>query len=88
VTTLDDPTLAFGTVTQGDGNNGQDGTEGCRVGNVFGTYSHGPVLVKNPRLADELLRLALARRYDELELPPLDDQLELAAHDTAKSRPR
>lgn len=88
VTTLDDLTLAFATVTQGDGNNGQDKTEGCRVKNVFGTYSHGPVLVKNPAFADELLRLALSRRYDEVELPPLDDQTELAAQHTAKSRPR
>lgn len=88
VTTLDDSTLAFGTVTQGDGNNGQDKTEGCRVKNVFGTYSHGPVLVKNPLFADELLRLALSRRYDGVVLPPLDDQAELAAQHIAKSRPR
>jgi len=88
VTTLDDPAQAFGTVTQGDGNNGQDKTEGCRVKNVFGTYSHGPVLVKNPQFADELLRLALSHRYDDVELPPLDDTLELAAHTTALSRPR
>lgn len=88
VTTLDDTSLAFGTVTKGDGNNGQDGTEGCRVNNVFGTYSHGPVLVKNPQFADELLRLALVRKYGELQLQPLDDQLELAAHKTARTRPR
>ncbi len=88
VTTLDDPSLAFGTVTRGDGNNGQDKTEGCRVDNVFGTYSHGPVLVKNPVFADELLRLALSRRYDDIQLLPLDDTLELAAHATALSRPR
>ena len=88
VTTLDEPALAFGTVMQGDGNNGQDKTEGCRVKNVFGTYSHGPVLVKNPFFADELLRLALSRRYDGVVLPPLDDQAELAAQHIAKSRPR
>ena len=88
VTTLDDSTLAFGTVTQGDGNNGQDKTEGCRVKNVFGTYGHGPILVKNPLFADELLRLGLSRRYDGVALPPLDDQAELAAQDIAKSRPR
>lgn len=88
VTMLDDVSLALGTVKQGDGNNGQDGTEGCRLHNVFGTYSHGPVLVKNPGLADELLRLALSRRYEDIELPPLDDTLENAAHTTATSRPR
>ena len=88
VTTLDDPNLALGKVVKGDGNNGQDGTEGCRVHNVFGTYSHGPVLVKNPGLADELLSLALSRRYEDIELPPLDDTLEHSAHTTAASRPR
>lgn len=88
VTRLDDAAQAFGTVTQGDGNNSQDKTEGCRVKNVFGTYSHGPVLVKNPRLADEILRLALSRRYEKVELPPLDDTLELAAHATALTRHR
>jgi CobQ-like glutamine amidotransferase family enzyme len=88
VTTLDDPSLAFGTVTKGKGNNGCDGGEGCRVQNVFGTYSHGPVLVKNPEFADELLRLAFSRRYEDIELPPLDDGLEHAAHEVAKSRAR
>lgn len=88
VTTLDDPSLAFGTVTKGDGNNGQDGTEGCQVQNVFGTYSHGPVLVKNPKFADELLHLALIRKYGAVSFPDLDDALELAAHKTAIARPR
>lgn len=89
VTTLDDPKLALGTVTRGDGNNGQDGTEGCRIKNVFGTYSHGPVLVKNPAFADELLRLALIRKYGhEVALKPLDDTVEQAAHKAASSRPR
>ena len=88
VTTLDAPSQAFGTVTQGDGNNGHDKTEGCRVNNVFGTYSHGPVLVKNPAFADELLRLALSRRYGDVQLSPLDNSLELAAHAVARSRAR
>ncbi len=89
VTTLDDSTQAFGTVKKGDGNNGQDKTEGCRVQNVFGTYSHGPVLVKNPLFADELLRLALARKYgDDVQLTHLDDTAELAANKAAASRPR
>lgn len=89
VTTLDDKSLALGTVMQGDGNNGRDGTEGCRVHNVFGTYSHGPALVKNPVFADELLRLALSRKYGaDFVLEPLDDTAEHAASATAKSRPR
>lgn len=88
VTVLDDPALAFADVLQGDGNNGQDGTEGCRVQNVFGTYSHGPVLVKNPAFADELIRLALLRKYPDVTLAQLDDTIELAAHATATTRPR
>lgn len=88
VTSLDDLSLALGTVTRGAGNNGIDGTEGCRVKNIFGTYSHGPVLVKNPHFADELLYLALSRRYKQIELSSIDDSLELAAHETAKTRPR
>lgn len=88
VTVLDDPALAFADVIQGDGNNGQDGTEGCRVQNIFGTYSHGPVLVKNPVFADELLRLALLRKYPDATLEQLDDTTELAAQAAATMRPR
>jgi hypothetical protein len=88
ITTLDDPALALGEVVKGAGNNGQDETEGCRVQNVFGTYSHGPVLVKNPIFADELLRLALQRKYEGFQLQPLDDSAEIAAHVSATNRPR
>ena len=88
VTVLDDTTQAFGTVIRGDGNNGQDGTEGCRVANVLGTYSHGPVLVKNPQLADGLLLLALQRKYSDVPFASFDDTIENAAHQTAASRPR
>lgn len=88
LTTLDNPGSALGNVLMGKGNNVVDGTEGCRVNNVFGTYSHGPVLAKNPAFADELLRLALERKYDAFALKPLDDSIEQAAHETAKHRPR
>lgn len=88
ITNLDDVSLALGTVVQGDGNNGKDTTEGCRTENVFGTYSHGPVLVKNPAFADELLRLALARKYGDVTLEKLDDTTEYAAQATAAARPR
>ena len=42
----------------GFGNNGTDGTEGARTGNVFGSYLHGPILPANPALADALIALA------------------------------
>ncbi len=58
-------------------------TEGVRYNNVFGTYSHGPVLPKNPKLCDFILSTALERRYGEkIELEPLPDALEMQAHDS------
>ncbi|QGP93090.1 Cobyric acid synthase [Neomoorella glycerini] len=76
----------LGRVIYGDGNNGTDQTEGARYRNAIGTYLHGPLLSKNPHLADYLLRLALQRRYGEVELPPLDDTLELAVNQSVYQR--
>ncbi|WP_338825434.1 Lipid II isoglutaminyl synthase (glutamine-hydrolyzing) subunit GatD [Moorella humiferrea] len=76
----------LGRVIYGDGNNGTDQTEGARYRNAIGTYLHGPLLSKNPHLADYLLRLALQRRYGEVELPPLDDSLELAVNEAVYRR--
>jgi CobQ-like glutamine amidotransferase family enzyme len=56
----------LGRVLHGGGNNGSDATEGARQGAVFGTYLHGPVLARNPALADLLLRKALKRRGRQL----------------------
>jgi len=79
----------FATVLKGAGNNGGDKTEGCRLQNVFGTYSHGPLLSKNPQFADELIRLALQRKYGKgAELSKLDDKVEEQAATYAKQRPR
>jgi lipid II isoglutaminyl synthase (glutamine-hydrolysing) len=75
----------LGRVLKGFGNNGSDGLEGVRRGNLFGTYLHGPLLPKNAWLADHLIALALARRYGTApELDPLDDRLELAAQRCAR----
>ena len=76
----------LGKMLVGGGNNGEDGFEGVRYQNVFGTYSHGPVLPKNPAFCDHLLTTALHGRYPELELQPLDDAAECAAHDTMVQR--
>ena len=71
-------------VRSGHGNNGADGTEGARYKNAFGTYLHGSLLPKNPRFADRLIELALARRHgDDVRLAPLDDALEERAHGAA-----
>ena len=75
----------LGRVVHGHGNNGQDGYEGTRRLNMFGTYLHGPLLPKNAWLADRLIQLALARGTGaEPELEPLDDELEEAAHESAR----
>ena len=71
----------LGRVLIGCGNNGQDGSEGARYKNVYGTYSHGPLLPKNPVFCDQVLLTALTRKYGSAELAPLDDSAELAAHD-------
>lgn len=79
----------LGRVTSGFGNNGEDGTEGLRYRNVMATYSHGPLLPKNPAVADELLHLALQRKYGaEVALPALDDALEEQAHEAMATRLR
>ncbi len=71
----------MGRVLSGRGNNGEDGMEGARYQNVFATYSHGCLLPKNPVLCDYILKTALSRRYGVVELAPLDDTLELDAHE-------
>ena len=53
--------------------NANDGTEGAVQGRVIGAYPHGPILARNPELADHLLELALDRRLDPLPNPELDE---------------
>ncbi|MCL2024449.1 MAG: glutamine amidotransferase [Coriobacteriia bacterium] len=72
----------LGVVTQGYGNNGEDGGEGVLYRNVIGTYLHGPLFPKNPLLADFVIRSALQRKYSSsIALSPLDDSVEHRAHD-------
>jgi CobQ-like glutamine amidotransferase family enzyme len=71
---------ALGRVLRGHGNDGRSGAEGVRRGSVLGTYLHGPLLPKNAWFADWLIATALGT--DSLE--PLDDELERAAHATAR----
>lgn len=80
-TYLSEQVAPLGMMLSGNGNNGEDKTEGARYKNVFGTYSHGSLLPKNPFLCDFILQTALNHRYDGAEpLAPLDDTLELNAH--------
>lgn len=73
----------LGRVVAGHGNNGEDGFEGVNSGNVIGTYLHGPLLPKNAWLADHLINSALTANYGEVDLEPLGDELEQAAHEVA-----
>jgi len=76
----------IGTVVAGFGNNGEDHSEGAVWRAVYGTYLHGPLLPKNPWLADRLITLALRRRYGEVALEPLPDLEEQRAADAAAAR--
>jgi hypothetical protein len=71
----------LGRVLKGHGNNGGDGHEGVRAGNVIGTYLHGPLLPKNAWFADWLIETALGLPEP---LTALDDDLEDAAHAEAR----
>lgn len=63
-------------VLKGHGNNGDDRYEGVQQGTIFGTYLHGPLLAKNPVLADHMITMALRRHDLSVVLPELNDELE------------
>lgn len=72
----------FGKVLIGNGNNGEDRTCGAVYKNVLGTYLHGPLLPKNPKLTDHILSVAIERKYGEKpNLAPLCDTLENEANE-------
>jgi len=74
-------TKPLSLITTGDGNNGDDKTEGAVYKNTIGTYLHGPILPKNPHLADYLIKKALEKKYgEEIEILPLNDVLEWETH--------
>lgn len=87
-TTLDPGQEPLGTVSKGYGNTSDGHVEGARSANVIGTYLHGPILPKNPRLTDHLILTALNRRFGVTELAPLDDTVERRAADVAALRPQ
>lgn len=89
-TLLDPDATPLGRVVHGFGNDGESGYEGCRVGSAIGTYLHGPLLPRNPWLADWLLGRALAHASGGSPPPlePLDDELEREALRVAAARAR
>lgn len=87
-TTLGPHAAPLGTVIRGAGNNGHDNTEGARYKNVIGTYLHGSLLPKNPRLADWLIAQAVTRKYGAFTAADIDDSLAERARTAALARPR
>lgn len=78
---------SLGRVIKGYGNNGEDGTEGAFYRNAIATYSHGPLLPKNPFLADWLLQTALTQKYEiPISLALLDDALATQAREAMFKR--
>jgi lipid II isoglutaminyl synthase (glutamine-hydrolysing) len=89
VTRLDVGAEPLGRVVAGFGNDGESGFEGVRIGTAVGTYLHGPLLPRNPWLADWLLARALEHRLGKpAELEPLQDELEEKAHRVSAERAR
>jgi lipid II isoglutaminyl synthase (glutamine-hydrolysing) len=89
-TLLDPGAEPLGRVVHGFGNDGESGYEGCRLGRAIGTYLHGPLLPRNPWLADWLLAQALAHAGggDPPVLGELPDELEREAFRVAAERAR
>jgi lipid II isoglutaminyl synthase (glutamine-hydrolysing) len=78
VTKLAEGITPLARMTRGVGNGDGSGTEGAVTGRVMGTYLHGPVLARNPAMADLLLAWALDT--DTSALMPLDD----SAHESLR----
>ncbi|HAC62624.1 MAG TPA: cobalamin biosynthesis protein CobQ [Cyanothece sp. UBA12306] len=77
----------LGKVIKGYGNNGEDGYEGAFYRQAIATYSHGPLLPKNPFIADWLIQTALQEKYQtEITLSPLDDSLSEKAREAMLKR--
>lgn len=83
----------FGSVVSkvGCGNNDEDKADGVLYRSVLGTYLHGPLLAKNPEVADWLLGRALERRARRTGagkpgLAALDDAAEIAANEALCAR--
>lgn len=79
-TSLGSDAKPFAKVEVGVGN-GTDGYDGAVQGNVIGTYPHGPILPRNPALADHLLERALGRKLGPLPRPDVN-----AEHDRLRAQ--
>ena len=76
----------LGKVLSGHGNMYRSEFEGFLNDQVVATYMHGPLLPKNPAVADKILMRALKRNYGEVQLAKLDDTLEDKAREVMLKR--
>lgn len=79
----------LGTVLSGYGNRFEGKREGFYNGQVFATYMHGPLLPKNPKIADFIIYKSLKKEFPDLrlqDLKQLDDRLENQARDKMLER--
>lgn len=87
-TTLGPRATPLGKVLRGAGNNGKDEAEGARYRNVIGTYLHGSLLPKNPKIADWLIEQAVTRKFGDFTPTVIEDSFAQKARDVAQRRPR
>ena len=78
----------LGKVRRGAGNNSHDEFEGARYRNIIGSYMHGSLLPKNPRIADWLIEKAVTRKFGDFIPSVIDDRFAEAARKIALTRPR
>ncbi len=79
----------LGSVLHGYGNSFDAGYEGYYNGQVLGTYLHGPLLPKNPDVADFVIAKAIQKKHPEFtmqDLKPLDNTFEQKARETLFER--
>ena len=79
-------TTPLGKVISGHGNVHKGEYEGFMNDTVIATYMHGPLLPKNPKVADKVILRALNKRHDVKELTPLNDELEDKAREIMFNR--
>lgn len=67
----------LGKCIVGNGNNGEDKSEGVIYKNLIGTYMHGPLLPKNPEITDRLILNSLKQKYEIEELEEINSEYEI-----------
>lgn len=78
----------FGIIVRGAGNNGEDDAEGARYKNIIGSYLHGPLLPKNPQIADWIIEQAAVSKFGDFTPAVIDDRFAILARKHAQKRPR